>query len=168
MTTNTAEQTQACRARLETRFEQVEAVFEDCLTEALATLSPAGIDAWLDAARLLGKLGRGAEPMLALLEEWPSVARAVGEDELPAVMALVHRLQRSPNGRAIAPFLQTLAPVARRLHSPARNTTPAPCRKSANFDPARRTDRATTAGSRAPQAPDGKSPTPTPRWRPPP
>ncbi|MEF3193881.1 MAG: VWA domain-containing protein [Halothiobacillaceae bacterium] len=118
MTTITAEQIQTYRARLDTRFEQVQAVFEDCLTEALTTLSPAGIDAWLDAARLLGKLGRGAEPMLALLGEWPSVARAVGEDLLPAVMAQVNRLQRSPNGRAIAPFLQTLAPVARRLQSP--------------------------------------------------
>lgn len=118
MTTITAEQAQALWARLETRFEQVEAVFEDCLAEAQTALTPEGLDAWLDAARMLGKLGRGAEPMLALLEEWPSVARAVGEDELPAVMALVHRLQRSPNGRTIAPFLQTLAPVARRLHSP--------------------------------------------------
>jgi nitric oxide reductase NorD protein len=27
------------------------------------------------------------------------------------------RMQKSPNGKAIAPFLQTLAPVARRLHS---------------------------------------------------
>ncbi len=118
MTTITAEQAQALWARLDTRFEQVEAVFEDCLTEARAALTPEGLDAWIDAARLLGKLGRGAEPMLALLEEWPCVARAVGEGMLPAVMALVHRLQRSPNGRAIAPFLQTLAPVARRLHSP--------------------------------------------------
>ncbi len=118
MTTITAEQAQALWARLETRFEQVEAVFEDCLAEARAALTPDGLDAWVEAARLLGKLGRGAEPMLALLEEWPATARAVGEGMLPAVMALVHRLQRSPNGRAIAPFLQTLAPVARRLHSP--------------------------------------------------
>ena len=32
-------------------------------------------------------------------------------------MALIQRLQKSPNGKAITPFLQTLAPVARRLQS---------------------------------------------------
>ncbi|MGD9710303.1 MAG: hypothetical protein AB7U65_10835, partial [Halothiobacillaceae bacterium] len=90
MTTITAEQAQALWVRLETRFEQVEAVFEDCLAEARAALTPDGLDAWVEAARLLGKLGRGAEPMLALLEEWPATARAVGEGMLPAVMALVH------------------------------------------------------------------------------
>ncbi len=103
--------------QLDTRFAQVEAVFDDVMAEALAVLSREGIDAYLEAGRVIGKLGRGVEPMLAFLEEWPSAAQAVGEDALPAVMALVMRMQKSPNGRAIAPFLQTLAPVARRLQS---------------------------------------------------
>ena len=103
--------------QLDTRFPQVEEVFEDCMAEALAVLTRAGLDAYLDAARVIGKLGRGAEPMLAFLEEWPSAAKSVGEAALPPVMALIQRLQKSPNGRAIAPFLQTLAPVARRLQS---------------------------------------------------
>jgi nitric oxide reductase NorD protein len=104
-------------ARLDTRFPQAEEVFEDCMTEALAALTPDGIDAYLEAGRSLGKLGRGAEPLLVFLEEWPSVARAVGEDRLPAIMELVRSLQKSPNGKAIAPFLQTLAPVAKRLQA---------------------------------------------------
>src|SRR5512143_3053022 len=101
--------------QLDTRFPQVEAVFEDCMAEALAGLSREGVDAYLEAGRVIGKLGRGVEPMLAFLEEWPSAAKAAGETALPAVMALVMRMQKSPNGRAITPFLQTLAPVARRL-----------------------------------------------------
>ena len=100
--------------QLDTRFPQVEAVFEDVMAEALAVLTRDGLDAYLDAARVVGKLGRGVEPMLAFLEEWPSVAQAVGEAALPATLALIQRLQKSPNGRAITPFLQTLAPVARR------------------------------------------------------
>lgn len=104
-------------AQLDTRFAQVEAVFDDLMAEALAVLTRAGHDAYLDAARTIGKLGRGVEPMLAFLEEWPSVAQSVGESALPAVMALILRLQKSPNGKAITPFLQTLAPVARRLQS---------------------------------------------------
>jgi nitric oxide reductase NorD protein len=104
-------------ARLDTRFPQAEEVFEACMTEALATLTPDGIDAYLEVGRSLGKLGRGVEPLLIFLEEWPSVARAVGEDRLPAIMELVRRLQKSPNGKAIAPFLQTLAPVTKRLQT---------------------------------------------------
>jgi hypothetical protein len=103
--------------QLDTRFPQVEEVFEDCMAEALSVLTPEGRDAYLEAGRVIGKLGRGAEPMLAFMEEWPSTAKAVGEAALPAVMALIQRMQKSPNGRAIAPFLQTLAPVARRLQS---------------------------------------------------
>ena len=104
-------------AQLDTRFPQVEEVFEDVMAEALAVLTRAGIDAYLEAGRVIGKLGRGVEPMLAFLEEWPSTAKAVGESALPAVVALIQRLQKSPNGKAITPFLQTLAPVARRLQS---------------------------------------------------
>ena len=103
--------------QLDTRFPQVEEVFDDVMAEALAVLTREGIGAYLEAARLIGKLGRGVEPMLAFMEEWPSAAKAVGESALPAVMALILRLQKSPNGKAITPFLQTLAPVARRLQS---------------------------------------------------
>ena len=103
--------------QLDTRFPQVEEVFDDVMAEALAVLTREGIDAYLEAARLIGKLGRGVEPMLAFMEEWPSTAKAVGESALPAVMALIQRLQKSPNGKAITPFLQTLAPVAKRLQS---------------------------------------------------
>jgi hypothetical protein len=103
--------------QLDTRFPQVAAVFDDLMAEALAELTREGIDACLEAGRVIGKLGRGVEPMLAFMEEWPSTAKAVGEAALPAVMALVQRMQKSPNGSAITPFLETLAPVARRLQS---------------------------------------------------
>jgi hypothetical protein len=107
-------------ARLDTRFPQVAEVFEEMMAEALPVIERADLDAYLDAASYLGKLGRGAEPMLAFLEEWPSVARAAGTDALPAVMDFARAMQKSPNGKAIAPFLQTLAAVARRLQSRAQ------------------------------------------------
>lgn len=104
--------------RLDTRFAQVDAVFDDLMAEARALLPEADLPAYLEAARVLGKLGRGVEPMLVFLEEWPSAAQALGgSDALHDVMAFVMRLQKSPNGKAIAPFLQTLAPVARRLQT---------------------------------------------------
>jgi hypothetical protein len=107
-------------ARLDTRFKQVEEVFEDVMAEALAILTREGVDAYLDAAGVIGKLGRGVEPMLAFLEVWPTAAKAIGEAGLPDVMAVIQRMQKSPNGKAITPFLQTLAPVARKLRSQER------------------------------------------------
>ena len=105
----------AYRAQLDCRFPQVGEVFEACLRDALAVLSPEGVSAYLDTGRLLGRLGRGVEPVLAFLEEWPSVVRSIGEDALPAIVRTIQALSKSPNGRAIAPFLQTLAAVSRRL-----------------------------------------------------
>ncbi len=113
----TDERLQEYWTRLDTGFPQVEAVFEGAIAGALASLSEDGLLAYLDAARTLGKLGRGVEPMLTFLAEWPPAADAVGEDALPDVMGVVMRMQRSPNGTAITPFLQTLAPVARRMQS---------------------------------------------------
>jgi hypothetical protein len=65
-------------------------------------------------------MGRGPEPVLTFLQEWPPIARTVGEDALHAVMSTVRLINKSPNGNAIAPFLQTLAAVARRLPTQAQ------------------------------------------------
>jgi len=107
-------------AILDTHFKPVEDVFEDVMAEALAILTREGINAYLEAARVIGKLGRGVEPMLAFLEEWPSAAKVLGEDALPEIMVVIQRMQKSPNSKAITPFLQTLAPVARKLVSQER------------------------------------------------
>lgn len=105
-------------SRLETRFPAVEELFEDLMTEALAVLSRHGTVYYLDAARQIGQLGRGVEPMLAFMEKWPSVVHALDDESmLNEVMAFIMRLQKSPNGRAITPFLQTLDAVARRQPS---------------------------------------------------
>jgi len=103
---------------LDCRFPRVETVFAECMQAALAALSAEGVAAYIESARFLGKMGRGAEPILIFLEGWPSVAKALGEGVLPDVMACVRRMTKSPNGSAIAPFLQSLPAAARRLQSP--------------------------------------------------
>ncbi len=107
----------ALRQRLDCRFEAVDEVFDDCMDEALAVLSPSGLDACLEHARSLGKLGRGAEPLLTFLEIWPTVARHAGEAALAPLRQATQALQKSPNAPAIAMLHQSLAAVARRLHS---------------------------------------------------
>jgi len=114
----TPEQLESWRYHLACSFPAVQAVFADCMAEAALVLSPAGMDAYLDGARALGKMGRGPEPVLAMLQEWPQVARIVGETALADVTAVLFAMQKSPNSGAMAPLLQTLAAVARRLQGP--------------------------------------------------
>ncbi len=107
----------AYREQLTCRFEQLDQVFADCMTEAHALLSPQGIKDYLDGASLICMIGRGFEPVLAYLEEMPQVAQRVGEQALSLVSQTVWKISRSPNGKAIPPFLNTIAEAARRLGS---------------------------------------------------
>jgi len=109
------ERVQAWRKQLDCSFAQIDDVFEACMAEAYAKLSAEGLDDYLAQARFLGKMGRGVEPVLIFLQEWPPIAGTVGEDALTAVMTTVRAINKSPNSAAIAPFLQTLSAVARRL-----------------------------------------------------
>ena len=105
---------------LDCGFAAVADVFEECIQAALASFDEPQFDAYLEAARVIGKLGRGAEPLLAFLEEWPTVVAAASGDQeplLPQVMAAIRLMQKSPNSKAITPFLQSLAAVAGRLQS---------------------------------------------------
>ena len=111
------EELQTYWERLECGFPRVELVFPDCMREALAILSSKGVDAYIEHARFLGKMGRGAEPILIFLEEWPAVAGTLGEDALPDIMEFIRRMGNSPNGKAITPFLQSLPVTARRLQA---------------------------------------------------
>ncbi|MDO8813229.1 MAG: VWA domain-containing protein [Gallionella sp.] len=104
--------------QLDCGFPRVEPVFADCMRAALAALSIQGVDAYIENARFLGKMGRGAEPILIFLEKWPDVAKVLGEEVLPAIMECIRRMWKSPNGNAITPFLQSLPVIARRLQSP--------------------------------------------------
>jgi len=112
-----AVQLQAWRRQLDCSFAQIDDIFAACIQEASTTLSANGLDEFLTQARFLSKMGRGAEPVLIFLQEWPPVARLVGEDALDAVMQTVRSINKSPNGRAIAPFLQVLHAVSKRLAS---------------------------------------------------
>ena len=103
--------------QLDCGFPRVQPIFADCMRAAFVVLDNAGMMAYLDSARFLGKMGRGAEPILIFLEEWPVVASILGANSLPLVMDVVRKMWKSPNSTAITPFLQSLPTTARRLHS---------------------------------------------------
>src|SRR3989338_3178986 len=54
--------------QLDCGFPRVEPMFAECMREALTTLSKQGADAYIEHARFLGKMGRGAEPILIFLD----------------------------------------------------------------------------------------------------
>jgi len=108
---------QQYREALTCNFEQLDHLFADCMTEAAASLSPTGIKDYLEGASLVCMIGRGFEPVLVYLEEMPQVAHRCGEAMLSIVSQSVWKLSRTPNGKAILPFLQSLAEASRRLGS---------------------------------------------------
>ncbi len=102
---------------LDCGFKPVEPVFAECMREAMAVLSPQGVEEYISNARFLGKMGRGAEPILVFLEVAPNTAKILGEEAMHAIMACVKVLWKSPNGKAITPFLQSMHAVAERLRT---------------------------------------------------
>ncbi len=113
----TADELDNYRNQLDCGFKQLDNVFESCMTEANALLSEEGIKAYLDGASLITLTGRGFEPVLTYLEEMPKVAHDLGEETLTMVANAAWQLTRSPNGRAIPAFLQSIGEAARRLGS---------------------------------------------------
>ena len=93
---------------LDSRFPQVQDVFEPCMQQAFKVLTNDGLTAYLESASFLGKMGWGVEPILIFLEEWPVVAKTLGEASLSPMMDCIKQMWRSPNSKAIAPFLQAL------------------------------------------------------------
>ena len=103
--------------KLVCNFVRVQSVFDDCLAHAQMKLSDAGVNAYIEGAQVICKMGRGEEPVLAFLEEMPLVAAQVGEEVIAEVVEFTRKLARTPNSKAIPPFLQSLAAAARHLES---------------------------------------------------
>ncbi|MET0089725.1 MAG: VWA domain-containing protein [Candidatus Thiodiazotropha sp.] len=107
------------RARLNCGFQEIDPIFEDVMENARRHLSKDAIEAFLEGASLTCKIGRGVEPVIVFLEEMPEIAARAGEAVIPLISQTVWKLSRSPNGKAILPFLQMLPQASRRLGSEA-------------------------------------------------
>jgi len=115
--TERTEETAMYWEKLGCRFSQVNAVFDECMKEAKTLLSKAGLETYIENARIIGKMGRGAEPLLIYLEEAPGVASIVGEHALIKLREFSEYMSTHTNFKAIVPFLQTSGAVARRLNN---------------------------------------------------
>ncbi|MCP3852854.1 MAG: hypothetical protein GY694_21900, partial [Gammaproteobacteria bacterium] len=108
---------QAYRDQLQCSFKQLDDVFADCLEEALTVFSEQGVQDYLAGASRVCMIGRGFEPVLVYLEELPQIVSQTDESMLNIISECVWDLSRTPNGKAILPFLQSLPEAARRLGS---------------------------------------------------
>ncbi|MFK5968608.1 MAG: VWA domain-containing protein [Candidatus Marithrix sp.] len=103
------------REQLRCSVSNIDDIFDECICEAQAVMTPQGIATWLDAASRVCALGRGKELVLILLEEMPEIVRLTDESIIEDVTDMSETLSSLLQGPAINPFLTTLPAVARRL-----------------------------------------------------
>ncbi len=105
------------RPALRCNFKQLDSIFDDCMDEAVVSLSEQGLADYLEGASTVSMIGRGFEPVLVYLEETPQIARLFGDEVAKEIAQYVWEISRTPNGVSILPFLQSLPEAARRLGS---------------------------------------------------
>jgi len=105
------------RDKLKCNFKQIDDCLEDYICDALNNLSEPGVEDYLSGASLICMMGRGWEPVSIYLEEMPIMANLLGEPILEMTSKCVWDISRTPNGRAIPAFLQSLPEASRRLGS---------------------------------------------------
>ncbi len=103
------------QARFTAGFPEAKEAFPICLEEAVKVLSPEGVNAYIDGANFLFKIGIGVEPGLAFLVEMPDIAKYVGEDACKKIADFTYTIVRSPSKKAVLPFLEALPTVSRIL-----------------------------------------------------
>lgn len=106
------------RECLEKSAPEIKATLESTFHEAARTMSPSGLQDYLDGARALCEAGRGSEVVLSFLQEMPQVARESGEDMIRECVAAAMKLSSMTSGSVIALMLNSLPIAARRLGDP--------------------------------------------------
>ncbi|GAB6052236.1 hypothetical protein JCM17960_10560 [Magnetospira thiophila] len=105
------------RAQLKCGFEQLDTAFTGIMEDATQRLSPEAVRTLLDGASLICMIGRGYEPVHVYLGEMPVIAQRLGEEVIEKISQAVWKMSRTPNGKCILPFLQSLGEASRRLGS---------------------------------------------------
>lgn len=96
-------------------FEKAQDLFPACIEYAHQQLSEAAMNDYLSGANFLCKIGMGVEPVLVYLEVMPDVASHLGQESLKMVSDFAYKIARSPNRKAMVPFLNSLSSLCRRI-----------------------------------------------------
>lgn len=86
--------------------------------EAARVMSPTGLKDWLDGARGIVNLGKGAALLTTYLDEMPLVAKECGEDVVRDCVHAVMKLASMTSGEVLTLVFSTLPTAARRLGDP--------------------------------------------------
>ena len=90
-------------------------VLESCYQEAARSMSPRGLENYLEGMRAMCVLGRNADLVMTYVQEMPGVAREVGEDVIPDVVGAAMKLASHTSGSVIILLLSHLPLAASRL-----------------------------------------------------
>lgn len=101
------------------QLEDISPALHDALAahfaEAARVMSPAGLHNYLEGARALSQLGRGAALVESYLAHMPAVAKEVGEDSVKDATQAALKLASMVSGEIISLLFATLPTAARRL-----------------------------------------------------
>ena len=106
------------RAPLEKAAPELAETLDALFHEAARTMSPGGLQDYLEGARGLANLGRGGNLVTSFLEEMPAVAKECGDDVIRDCISAAMKLSSMTSGEVIALLFATLPTVARRLGDP--------------------------------------------------
>ncbi len=93
----------------------VRSVLENIFQDAARSMSPVGLQTYMDGAKALCKLGRGSDLVITYLEEMPQVVKECGEDIISDCLTAAMKLSSMTSGEVISLLFSSLPSVARNL-----------------------------------------------------
>ncbi len=90
-------------------------VLEGTFHEAARTMSPAGLENYLNGAKALCNLGRGSDLVITYIQEMPLVVKECGEDIIEDCLTAAMKLASMTSGEVIMLMFQSLPSAARNL-----------------------------------------------------
>lgn len=94
---------------------EVRNVLNATFQEAARSMSPTGLQDYLDGAKALCNLGRGNDLVISYLQEMPLVTKECGEDIINDCLAAAMKLSSMTSGEVITLMFNSLPTAARRL-----------------------------------------------------
>lgn len=86
-----------------------------CLEKASVILIDDEINEYLDGANFLCSIGQGVEPVITYMHEIPRIVSVLGVSAIKKITNYCYKLARSPNKKALVPFLMSLKSVSYRV-----------------------------------------------------
>ncbi len=104
-----------CREQLSRLSPALGEILDKHFAEAARIMSPAGLHRYVEGAKALSQLGRGADLVATYLEELPAVVKEVGETVIEDTITAALKLSSMVSGEIIALLLASLPTAAKRL-----------------------------------------------------